>query len=132
MYVFDLTMAAGCATRKNSAEILSGLGFDAKEGHIMSSTLPALAKMLLDKGYPRKQVSNKLVDFITTYEIDDATLYVYAAMIFGASEFSFEDCVSLAYCYLDEATPAFADPNLLDACMNRTYAYETPGETDEE
>lgn len=131
MYVFDLTMAAGCATRKDAAEILSSSGFAQSEGHLLSAILPELAKLLVEKGYSRKEASNKLIHLISTYQTEDATLYIYACFIFGQSEFTFSECVTLAYCYeTGDVAPAFANKDLLNACLEKVYRFDVPGERD--
>ena len=120
MHVLDTAMAVTCAEREDTIKLLNMLGFTLQEGQVLSSTLPALADALLKKGYSRREVANKLIDIISCFEVEDATLYIYAAIIFAQSDFDLADCATLAYCFTNHVAPSFGSQKLQEAYEDKT------------
>ena len=132
MHVLDTAMAVTCAEREDTIKLLDMLGFTFKEGQLLSSTLPRLADALLAKGYTRREVSNKLIDLIAAFEVEDATLYIYAAILFAQTEFDLSDCATLAYCFTNDVAPSFGSVALQEAYRDKALRLEVVPEEEEE
>ncbi|MCR5078857.1 MAG: hypothetical protein K6B65_02925 [Bacilli bacterium] len=88
---------------------------------VLSTTLSETAIILEETGAGRKAIANHLSNAIVYFDVEDATLYLMACVIYARTRFTYPECVDYVYCLIDERTPHFENRELQFAFDNRLY-----------
>lgn len=102
---------------------LSGMGLKLDEIHILSATVTETIEGLLDMGFNRRAAAKSIMELVSSFSVEDATLHLYACFVFAKSNFSYADCLNFAYARLDNVEPLFLNKGLSKAFEEGRFHY---------
>ena len=123
MTVLDTEFIIHHLLEGNVRSTIFKMGLQDEDVQILPATIADVAETLILQGEDRKDIARYILEIVTNVSVEDPTMHLYACLVFAKSDFSYPDCLVLAYAYLDHIEPTFSNPELEAAYRRGQYRY---------